>query len=270
MSLPEPVVTFSTPKRFGWQFSLRTLFVFTSFVAVLLATWQCIEYFATRRARAERILLGLGARITRLAEGNDTYSEVYFSDEWTGGDQGLSYLVDMPDVRHVFFSARPITVFSGPPTQPRRLGAGKSTNVTDGAIPYLGRIKNLQWLDLTGTNVTGDQLGSLRSLSALRLLDLKETAIRDEFLKHLKETPRLESLNLCKTAITDHGIANLAEIKSLRWLDLAETALTDASIQYLCDLKSLKCLIVSKGSLTPEGLENLRKRLPNCEIVVLQ
>lgn len=250
------------------QFSLRTLLLAVTMVALALSLWKSIDDHRMRRVRAARELARLGALIVSTTVGGETFSEVYLPGEWAGGEAGLSHLADLPEVRRVFFSQRPVTVYSGPRVPPPCVGWSAPSGITDGVMSYFARVKNLEWLDLTGTEITGSRLADLTSLRRLRLLDLQNTSIKEEYLGSLDELQSLEWLSLRGTQVSDNGVAYLVTMKSLRYLDVGETSVTDKSLLYLSQIKALKYLIVPDGNFTTQALCSLRERLPGCRITI--
>lgn len=101
----------------------------------------------------------------------------------------------------------------------------------------------LVWLKLSDTQVGDGAMASIAKLKNLQKLHLERTAITDAGLRQLTGLPYLEYLNLYGTAITDAGLTSLASLKSLQTVYLWQTKTTEA------------------------GIANLRKALPNLEVV---
>jgi hypothetical protein len=66
--------------------------------------------------------------------------------------------------------------------------------------------------------------------------------------------------------ITDDEIAIIKPFHRLKSLNLSLSDITDAAIPDLIMLQSLKYLSIYKTKITPEGVERLRKEMPNTEI----
>jgi hypothetical protein len=51
-------------------------------------------------------------------------------------------------------------------------------------------------------------------------------------------------------------------------INLDDTKVTDEAIEKLADLAKLRWIGLVRTGVTPEGVENLRKALPNCTVLV--
>ncbi len=94
---------------------------------------------------------------------------------------------------------------------------------------------------------TGDDMGVIfGGVHALKTLDLRESELDDASLSALQASlqglPDLEFLDLSGTKITDTGLAALKQLSSLRELGLHRTHISD------------------------EGINDLRRSIPNCKI----
>ena len=76
----------------------------------------------------------------------------------------------------------------------------------------------------------------------------------------------LETLSLVNTQITDAGLQHLKGLTKLRELRLY-TQITDAGLEHLEGLTNLESLFLGGTHLTDEGVKQLGKALPNCDIV---
>lgn len=116
------------------------------------------------------------------------------------------------------------------------------TPIDDSGLTHVARLTKLTWLDLSRTHVTSAGLARLRALRACNWINLSHTQIDDAGLAHLASLTRLEIVELEGTAISDAGITPLALLTELRHLNLRGTR------------------------VTPAAAENLRARLPDCQI----
>jgi mono/diheme cytochrome c family protein len=123
-------------------------------------------------------------------------------------------------------------------------------------------------LHLAGANVTDASLTPLTSLKGVTRLDLGTTPITDAGLQKIKGMKELTELHLEGTKITDAGLAAISGLKALTYLNLYNTAVTDAGLAHLTGLTNLKHLYVWQTKVTPEGAANLKKTLPQVEIVM--
>jgi len=104
--------------------------------------------------------------------------------------------------------------------------AGKP--VTDQHLKQLGTLGGLvHSLNLAGTDVKDGKLGVLGKLKNLKRLHLENTAVSDAGLDHVKGLAGLEYLNLYGTKVGDDGLKKLAGLKNLKKLYLWQSAATE-------------------------------------------
>lgn len=130
-------------------------------------------------------------------------------------------------------------------------------------------IVSLRLLRLNWTPLTDDGLQHIERLPKLTMLYLSGTRVTDDVVEHIKVLDRLKALQLSHTGITDAGIAALKGFADLTHLGLDGTVVSDASVDVLAGFKSLKYLNIADTDLTKEGRQQLRKALPDCEIVTI-
>ncbi len=117
-------------------------------------------------------------------------------------------------------------------------------NLDDKAFEKLSPVlKHFVTADLSATKVTDKSVAMLAGSENLRMIRLSETAVTDAAIDTLITLPKLESVNLYGTAVTDAGVAKLAVLPNLKHLYLWQT------------------------KVTPAAIEELKKKLPKCEIV---
>jgi len=146
------------------------------------------------------------------------------------------------------------------------VGLGE-TKVTDDDLKILGKLPNLENLDLSKTRITSAGLAHLRGLKNLRVLSLWKTQVDDAGLEHLEGLTKLWQLSIDETRITDAGVAHLKGLTSLEeWLGLADTRITDDGVKYLTALTKLRHLNLRRTQVTPAGVATLKGVLLNTEI----
>jgi hypothetical protein len=69
------------------------------------------------------------------------------------------------------------------------------------------------------------------------------------------------------TGITDDDLAHLRAFPQLRRLDLSNTRITDAGLLYLADMDQLQSLNLTGTRVTDRGARNLRRALPNLQVI---
>lgn len=124
------------------------------------------------------------------------------------------------------------------------INAVNASNFSDAQAALLPKLtEQIVWLKLGDTQITDAALAQVAKLRNLQKLHLEQTKVTDAGLKQLRGLAHLEYLNLYGTAVTDAGLTELANLKSLKTVYLWQTKVTDA------------------------GIANLKKNLPNLEIV---
>lgn len=92
----------------------------------------------------------------------------------------------------------------------------------------------------------------------------------------LADVPHLETLDLRNTSVTDAGLMHIGKLKSLRILFLGydrfvymgentSPDISDAGLAHLKGLTNLKELFIQQTKVTEEGIEKLKKALPDCQ-----
>ncbi|MES2997454.1 MAG: c-type cytochrome domain-containing protein [Verrucomicrobiota bacterium] len=97
--------------------------------------------------------------------------------------------------------------------------------------------------------------------------DFTGSKITDASVAKLKDVAHLRLLRLAETDVTDAAIDNIIAIKELESLNLYGTRVTDAGVVKLATLPKLKSLYLWRTPVSPAVVEELRKKIPACEIV---
>jgi tRNA A-37 threonylcarbamoyl transferase component Bud32 len=169
-------------------------------------------------------------------------------------------------------------------------------NPLDEALDAIGRIRRLDYLNLTGSNVTDTGMPHLAGLEHLRFFALGDTKITDAALPVFARLSGLKILILQREAVTDAGLDALAESPTLDYLCLLEcrqvsdagmkaiaraarlttlnllgcTAVTAGGVEALADAPALRELHIGPGpALESSGLQALAT-LPGLTHLVLQ
>jgi hypothetical protein len=227
-------------KRHWFQFSLRTLLIFMTVVA-LACGWLAtkIEKKHSEREAVEAI----------IKLGGDVMYDYQYTDSrkpstpiWLANVLGEGLFDDVRDVDLENANADAALVHVQVLTQLKTLALWES-KVTDAGLAHFRGPSQLVWIALTNTSVGDAGLEFLDRLAELDYVDLSQTRITDAGLQHVKGLTQLEFLYLGKTKVTDAGLESLKDLTQLKILDLSETKTTDA------------------------GVKELQKALPNCEII---
>ncbi len=83
------------------------------------------------------------------------------------------------------------------------------STATDAVIAHVGRLTQLESLDLDGTSVSDAGLARLEGLTDLVVLSLCGTHVTDSGLAHLKDLTNLASLHLDFSHVTERGAIKL-------------------------------------------------------------
>jgi hypothetical protein len=258
-------------KRRWFQFSLRSLLIFTMVCAVA-GGWlgtrmeqkrkerEAVEAIVQLKGRAfydyqreppgpidalgwrENGVEPVGPDWLRKLLGENFFSEVdaVFFDDAPVTDAGL---VNLKALTHL----HDLTLWS--------------PNVTDAGLVNLRGLTQLQRLDLSGTQVTDAGLVNLKQLTKLQALILGSNAnVTDTGLESLTELAQLQTLHLGETNVTDAGLVNLKRLTALQDLDFSRTKVTDAGLENLKGLNQLRRLNLSVTTVTGAGLANLKRQ----------
>jgi serine/threonine protein kinase len=156
----------------------------------------------------------------------------------------LAALRDFPRLRGLNLSGSPVTTAAVmDQIEGGRVAELRLTEVptTSKDVARIAKLNNLSALYLYGVGLSDDDVAQIATLPLLRDVNVGGNEITDESMKHLARAP-LKRLWVSRVKLTDVGLATLHSCKSLLVLD------------------------VSRTGVTAEGVANLRKALPNCEV----
>lgn len=106
-------------------------------------------------------------------------------------------------------------------------------SIGDAGLANVKGLPQLRALELSGAYVNEVGLANLKDLTELELLDLSTTNVSNAELANIKDLTRLQSLDLSSTNVTDAGLLNLTGLTQLRVLKLSYTKVTDAGVDEL-------------------------------------
>jgi Leucine-rich repeat (LRR) protein len=157
----------------------------------------------------------------------------------------------------------------------------RGTELTEEDLRKIGRLGQLQMLNLEGAKFDATYLGMLTPLSSLQTLNLNDTSVTDQELARFSALTSLRELRLARTAVsgttfeelsnlhdltsvylgasklTIEGFKQLPQFKRLRDLGVSGLKLTDDDLEPLADLADLEYLHVGWSNLTGPGLVHL-------------
>ncbi len=105
-------------------------------------------------------------------------------------------------------------------------------------------------------------------LPAVVSLDLSASTVTDKGAALLSSAVELKSLRLAETALTDAGVEALAKLPKLESLNLYGTQVGNEGLMKLTSLPNLKKLYLWQTKVEPDAVEEFRKALPDCEVVM--
>lgn len=240
------------PKKRFWRYGLRSVFILITVVACI-AAWVGSQMRRCRQeedAAAHLLSVKDGRSITLLfanpfAEFPEDSPEPGIPEPFfRGGPAWLAKFlgVDIFRARVSFACAPPGNMFTWDRDDAGRLRYFYSfkTGLKDSDMVWVNKLHYLRWLQLEANEIS------------------------DSGLSQLDNLPYVERLMLGNTAITDAGMSSLLRFPRLRYLSLHATNLTDAAVPILVRLRKLEKLDVGMTNISSEGLQTLRRNLPEC------
>jgi hypothetical protein len=224
------------PKRRWLRFSLKTMLVVMTLMSIPLG-WLAYERNEVSKRKAAI------AAIEKLGGHVNLFADQPFCPDW------LDSLLDENSVGEVVS-----VTLSG-------------TDVNDVDLANLTGLTKLEILELDHTQVSDAGLAELSGLTNVDKLFLGNTSITDDGLVHLTGLTKLNTLFLSSTKLTDASLVHLAGLTELEWMDLEGTQVTDAGLIQLTGLPKLKWIDLRNTRVTDHGASELKKALPNLDIV---
>ena len=142
------------------------------------------------------------------------------------------------------------------------------TPLGDDQLALLGRLKNLELLDLTGCPITDTGLGShLPGLAGLQALALGGTGVGDEGIGKLAKCTSLRVLRLSDTAVSSAGLMLLAGLPELSRLDISGCAVGAAELTAVGRMPRLARLDLRRTSLPQQAVATWSAAHAECEVI---
>ena len=294
--MPETPVDASTrrPKRRWFQFSLRTLLI----VVTALAVWLGLRVDrANRQQEAVEAIEDQGGDVyydyqqkpaAKSVWGLTYVDKTYSSQVDPPGAEWLRQLVgerffvtpvtvmisrqpticltplrDLPHLEEVRLSDTELSDFDvanlAHLKKLRFLSITWSRSSEGGPqdFSFLSHLTELEWLQIAGCRFSEAGLEHLKHAGKLQTLHVPDHQISDDGLASLEHLSNLEVLGLRGNPITDDGLVHIASLNKLIWLLLNGTQVTDEGLKCLEGLSGLRFLNLSKTQVTDEGLKCL-------------
>jgi hypothetical protein len=128
---------------------------------------------------------------------------------------------------------------------------------TDESLEMIRKLKNLRFLNASGTKISGAGLSFLADLPCLESLDLRGTTLDIDSLGGLEKLKSLKILLLAFSNVSDRHLENARFPETLRSLTLHQTAISNGSIRFLTQLNGLEYLSIYDTMITDQGLAEL-------------
>ena len=154
-----------------------------------------------------------------------------------------------------------------PFTKLRRLEIGQNAALTGTGLKELAALKDLEYLDVSGSGINDDGAGPIAAFRNLKTLNLNNTKIGDRGFRDIATLDQLQELTasglllngLKKDEPRDTTIKELGRLKQLRKLDLSNTNTADESARAIAGLNELKVLHAYGTKITDAGIMELAK-----------
>jgi hypothetical protein len=233
--------------RRWFRFSLRTLFLVTT----VLAIWLAFKVHAARQQQeAVALYLRLGGTIRYDYEidqsGRLIRNATPSGWPWLRSYVGSEYF---DSVSVLSMTTKPV---SDPDTRPLV------------GLPHLLQL----WLG--HTKISDDAMDSISQLRMLRQLELSNTGITDTGLMRLLQLPHLTYLQLDSTTVTDEGVESLLKLPSLQEVSLTGTRVTEKGVRRLIEAGKQVCCTLDPHIEALDELGRPRKVLTAGEQVPLR
>jgi len=283
------------PTGSWWQFSLRTMLIAVTLVALVFGLWivpaerqrQIVEDLQSRQVNVDYYR-------TKDEEENRSWIDDFLPLDYLRVPTGMNLLAmdctaadlelcgKLPSLRALWFSS---TTLRDDDLEPLTKLTSReelyidAERLTPAGLATVARMKSLRSLRLRISPPAWRGMRQLAALPAIEEFDLDK--MEDSGLEFLPEFPRLrtlrlymtnvsgarieaitrypqlEMLDLSYTDIDDIGLAQLASLTSLTWLGLMDTKVTDDGLRHLARFSALECLALSGTEVTARGIERL-------------
>ena len=98
-------------------------------------------------------------------------------------------------------------------------------------------------------------------------LNADGTPLELDVFKRLTRMNELEILMVEGRSLPDEAAPHIGRMRGLFWLGLAYSNASDSWIPHVTKLRGLRHLTIVGTEISPDGVEELKRKLPNCRIV---
>jgi len=248
--------TFLRPKRSWFRFSLRTMFI----VITMLAVWLGLHIHSARLQKQSVVA-------THEYGGSVRYDYQYPKGSY--GRNDIDYTATSPvprwllDLVGVDFFHDVVEVDVRRPYGYSR----QNLNADDGLLSRLRGFPELRRLELIHCGITDEGLRRLPVIASLETLDLSYSSVTDDGMPYIGRLKSLKSLNLGHTRVNGRGFHRLARLEHLEVLNLTLTPIRDEALSSTKGIEGLRYVSVfGCRHLTPEGVAAFQQEAPKCEL----
>jgi len=281
MSAPKPDPPAPKRKLRWFQFSLRSLMIFVTLCAPLLAWFHYKLEAARGQKEVVETIKNFGGEVGYGYQYGDdnTFDPKAKSSvpEWILSLAGIDMF---STVERVSFPGER-AMFSLPMVKDvdlkhlKRLPHLKELHlngvpISDEGLRHLANSKRLTNLQLGsesvlfckrhsfGTKVNGSGFVHLSQLPNLTTLNLDRSFLTDAEMVHLAGLANLEELCISNTKVSGPGLIHLEKLPNLKVLNLTASKITDAGLKPLSGLSQLRTVSLYNTSITDAGLVHLK------------
>ena len=180
------------------RFSLRTMFVLTTLVCVVVGMWSVYVNPFRRQLQSLAAVDRLQGNSAKMAAAGPTWQKWLVTTFL--GDDAYVYVTEVDLANQ---------------------------KVSDADLRSLTGLTHLEKLSLDYTQITDDGAVALRSMPALKNLSMRYTGISDRSAEYLAALPALTNVYLTGTKLTDAAIENLGKERAAKELYIRWTKISD-------------------------------------------
>ncbi len=129
----------------------------------------------------------------------------------------------------------------------------------------LSGLPQLKLLRLTNLNLRNADLEVLGKLDQLQSLDLSRTQLDSDAMPWLRKS-QLRWLNASHTHFSDRALQDLSHCRQLQYLQLERTTVTDEGVKYLHSMPTLRYVNLKRCPVSLAAVQSLSKSLTGCRI----
>lgn len=130
-------------------------------------------------------------------------------------------------------------------------------------VDFFARTKSAGWFN---ASISDAQLLTL-NLQGFSSLSISNPKITDAGLAHVCQNREVKMLWLGSTSVTDEGLGVIRNLPQLQHLNLYNTGVSDNCLHTILALQDLEHANLRKTRFTRQGIEELRRMLPDCQVL---